>query len=1128
VSADGGQIVPDPGVAIREFTGAMVGPPGLAPLMEPCDGNPPDGDPVDLGTGLFVLQKTDLVSSDVLSIGLHRTYRQNDSVSRSFGIGATHVYDMFLVGTTFPYTYIDLILPDGRVHYDRISPGTGYADAVYEHTTSPRSAWFKSRISWNGDGWNLDLKDGTRIVFREGFTATRPAQSAAIRIQDRYGNAVVLTRNIEADLTRITSPNGRWIELTYDSSHRVTQAKDNLNRIVSYTYDGSGRLWKVTDAASGVTEYTYDTQHRMLTLKDARGIVYLTNEYDTAGRVIKQTQADTTTYQFSYTVDGSGRITQTDVTNPRGFIRRVAFDPLGYVSSDTRALGQSVQQRTSYEREPGTNLVLAVVDPLNRRTVFAYDPFANLASVTRLAGTNDAVTTSYTYEPVFQQLATVTDPLFHTTSFSHDAKGSVTSVTDPLNHETTFTHNAAGQPLTVTTPAGMTQIGYEGGDVTSVTDGLGRTTSRFNDGGGRVVSVTDPLGRMTRYEYDALNQLTKTIDALQNATSYTYDPNGNLLTLTDARNNTTTWTYDNMDRVATRTDPLTRQESFTYDANGNPSTWTDRKGRLTTYTYDALDRQTFVGYGTIGNPPTHESTIATIYDAGNRATQVVDSAAGTIIRTHDLLDGLSKEVTPEGEIDYTYDAAGRRTTMTVAGQSAVAYTYDNADRLTAMTQGSAIVSMAYDNANRRTSLTLPNGIVVEYGYGDDSQLTALTYKQGSTTIGTLFYTYDANGQPSVVSGSYARSNMAIALTAASYDDANQVVTFGGISLTYDTNGNLTNDGARSYTWNARDQLTGIAGPVSASFAYDGIGRRRAKTVSGTTTQFLYDGLNPVQELAGATPTANLLTGLGIDEFFTRTDSAGARHYLADALGNSLALSDGAGTLQTQYTYEPFGGTTTSGAPSTNAYQFTGREVDGTGLFFYRARFYDPALHRFIGEDPIGLTGGDVNLHAYVANAPTLFVDPLGLQTSSSGRSGGGGQGDPFVQIAKDVAGRAGYVNDPRFYLEFYLWSLVGGVDVAGFRLGYEITITRNLRIAPWGNRTGHPWGRWTHWHRRIIDPKTGIVRPGGGMKNHRPWEPRWKMPKPPKGPQAPSWLPPWLPHSPSGDQPLGGRKDNSG
>jgi YD repeat-containing protein len=130
---------------------------------------------------------------------------------------------------------------------------------------------------WNGNGWNLDLKDGSRITFKEGFQATRPSQSAATSIRDRYGNTITLTRDSAADLTLITSPNGRTIALTYDASHRVTEARDGINRVVQYTYDASGRLWKVTDPAGGITEYTYDTSHRMLTLKDARGIVFLTN-----------------------------------------------------------------------------------------------------------------------------------------------------------------------------------------------------------------------------------------------------------------------------------------------------------------------------------------------------------------------------------------------------------------------------------------------------------------------------------------------------------------------------------------------------------------------------------------------------------------------------------------------------------------------------------------------------------------------------------------------------------------------------------------------------------------------------------------------------------------------------------
>jgi RHS repeat-associated protein len=134
----------------------------------------------------------------------------------------------------------------------------------------------------------------------------------------------------------------------------------------------------------------------------------------------------------------------------------------------------------------------------------------------------------------------------------------------------------------------------------------------------------------------------------------------------------------------------------------------------------------------------------------------------------------------------------------------------------------------------------------------------------------------------------------------------------------------------------------------------------------------------VQELTlGGTPTANLLIGLGIDEVFRRTDSAGARDFLTDALGSTLALTDGSGIVQTTYTYDPFGATSASGAISTNPQQFTGRETDGISLYFYRARFYSPAFQRFIREDPTGFAAG-VNLYSYVSNRHTMMTDPLGL------------------------------------------------------------------------------------------------------------------------------------------------------
>lgn len=355
---------------------------------------------------------------------------------------------------------------------------------------------------------------------------------------------------------------------------------------------------------------------------------------------------------------------------------------------------------------------------------------------------------------------------------------------------------------------------------------------------------------------------------------------------------------------------------------------------------------------------------------------MTDSISGTISRTYDGLNRLTTEVTPQDSVSYAYDAAGRRTSMSVSGQTAINYTFDNANRLTQISQGSANVLFGYDNDSRRTSLTLPNGVSLNYGYDAASQLTGITYKNGSTTIGNLTYAYDLAGRRSGVGGSYARTNTPQAASAASYNVNNQLTNWKGASLTYDANGNLTSDGTNTYTWNARNQLLSISGGVSANFQYDPFGRRVSKTIGGTT-QYLYDGANPVQEISGTTASANLLAG-GVDQYFQRTDSvAGARNFLTDALGSTLALADSTGTLQTLYTFEPFGNTTVTGASTTNSFAYTGRELDSTGLYFYRSRYYSASTQRFLSEDPIRFRSGQANFYAYVGNSPAKWVDRYG-------------------------------------------------------------------------------------------------------------------------------------------------------
>ncbi|MDQ7247297.1 RHS repeat-associated core domain-containing protein [Dongia sedimenti] len=256
---------------------------------------------------------------------------------------------------------------------------------------------------------------------------------------------------------------------------------------------------------------------------------------------------------------------------------------------------------------------------------------------------------------------------------------------------------------------------------------------------------------------------------------------------------------------------------------------------------------------------------------------------------------------------------------------------------------------------------------------------------GTTTLGAVTYTYDTAGRIASRGGSLFKSVLPAATTAtAVYNADNQLTSWNGVAATYDLNGNLINDGTRAFTWDARNRLTGITGV--ASYVYDGVDRRQSVTQGATTVTALYDGFDPVQEQSPlGTVSANLQIGLGVDERFTRTKAGATSTYLTDLLGSTVALADSAGVVQTSYGYDPYGVTSQTGAANDNPYQFTGRQNDGTGLYYSRARYYNPSWGRFVSEDPIGL-GGGINQYAYVQGNPVSKTDPTGQDPTSSSSS----------------------------------------------------------------------------------------------------------------------------------------------
>jgi RHS repeat-associated protein len=654
----------------------------------------------------------------------------------------------------------------------------------------------------------------------------------------------------------------------------------------------------------------------------------------------------------------------------------------------------------SYIYQSGTSLITSVTDSLNRTTAYTYDQLGNVLTITQLAGTPNAFSSSATYEAKFSQMTSFTDPLNHTSTFTYDSKGNQLSVTDPLGDTSNRTYNVVGQMISSATSLGeTTTLNWDGGDLTSITDPLGRTNTFFADAVGRRISSTNPAGALTRYTYDTLNRITQLTDANGAITSYSYDPDGHLLTVTDARNtaNPTTYAYDNTGRVITMTDPLGKQETTSYDGNNNILQFTDRRGKVSKFVYDALNRRTFAGFGFSGT--TYESTVNYGFDAGNRMIQAVDSSSGTTTRNYDGLDHLTSEMSPGGTVAFTYDNSCRRTSFTPPGQPVVNYTYDAANRLTQIMQGATTVHFVYDADGRRQILLLPNGIMGIYTYDAASELVGLTYNNGSTTIGSLSYGFDVTRRRSSVTGSLARTNLPSPVSVFTYNVANELTTWGTANLFYDANGNMTSDGTHSYTWDARGHLSSIDSGATASFSYDPFGRRVSKTILGSTTTFVYDGANAIQEVIGGSNVANSIMGK-TDEVFQRTDSAGSFSFLTDAVGSTLALSDSTGSLAAQYTFDPFGNTTASGSSSSNSFDFAGRELDQTGLYFNRARYYSPALQRFVSEDPIGLKGG-INTFVYARNNPTNRRDAFGLcpgcgfdDDDNPGGAGGQIPGDP--------------------------------------------------------------------------------------------------------------------------------------
>lgn len=1029
VSEDGLKIIPDPDPAHSGRRYGLVhfdwhGPAGPAPNQnDPCQG-PCSKKPVHLSSGLEILQETDLaMSAPGGGISIQRTYRTMSANAGPFGIGWNHSYSYFLnLSNPSPTSaVINFIVPAGNQF-----PMTNNGGGIFTNVSEPSLRGVILKVNTDGTA-DLTFKNGAKFHFVPGgFRLGSVLQS----ITDLNGNVTTLVRNSSnlLQIIEIIDSVGRKFELSYDSGNRITQVRDSIGRTVSYTYTSFGRLATVTDPEGGVTRYTYvrpnasSELNQLETITDARGVVVARNFYglrygpscngatgvsddDLAAmsveartaclndsrtvrdeRVWKQIAADGGETHFRYTIANQSLplspVIQTTVTDALRYTTTYRFSTQGQPLTVIDPAGQTMV----FDREAGSNQLLgrrgnAICSICGN--VSTGDSKQTIDENGNVIATEDALgnVNTFTYDARFNKPTSATNALGHIGRTEYDDRGNLIKNIDANGNVTEFSYNNRGLPVGVIGAQGnRSTFNYDiSGNLIKSTDALGNAAQFTYDAVGRLIEAVDVLGRRSRIVYDKLNRIISHTDANEKTTTFSYDAVGNLLTVTDARGKTVSVTYDDMNRLVKQTDAVGKSDVFEYDLNGNLIKSTDRRGQVSVFEYDNLDRLIVSNHA-------DGSIVRNSYDARSRLARVEDSVGGIHTFQYNVLGRLLSESSENGTINYQYDLLSRLSTRQAIGQSAVSYSYDPVGNLLSVSDAQANVTFGYDLLNRRTSLQRGNGVATNHQFDALSRVLSINHSNAAGIIDQQVYTYDKVGNRTSQANTLGLAYTTKAANA-NYDEANRLVSHGEFTYTYDDNGNrLTKTGPRgttNYVWDSRNRLVSIAEPngTTTHFVYDAFNNLISQQITGSNvnlnTDYLVDGSgNVIHQSSSNGDVLSILTGLGIDDHLAVAENNGALAYiLRDSLNSTVATTDNTGALQQTLSYEPYGQTTS--VTTSFPIQYTGRLPVSDGLYYYRARFYDPVAGRFLSEDPIGLAGG-INLYAYVGGNPINFNDPLGL------------------------------------------------------------------------------------------------------------------------------------------------------
>ncbi len=815
--------------------------------------------------------------------------------------------------------------------------------------------------------------------------------------------ATTFTYDALGRLLTTTDPLSRTTTLTYDAAGNVATSKDALNRLTAFAYDVKNRLTKVTDPLLGETVYTYDGNGNLLTVKDAKNHV-TTFAYDSRNRLVSTT--DPLGKLETYEYDGNDNLTKR--RTPKGEDILFAYNTVNELLSKTLP-GNQV---TSYLYDLVGNLT-TVTDPDSVLTM-AYDQANRLTSVkTDGSSHQPAVTLSYGYDQTGNRVSRL-DPI-QLANFTYDGLNRLRSLTAP--------------PGPSSTTSGLLAAWLGEG---TADDAINSQHGTLQNG---LAFATGQLGQA--FAFDGLDD-------------YVTIPDSALLDNLGSAAALELW-------VKPILNPAAPQPTFRWlFARRNPnllesfSVGLTETGRLVVVVQGTGPSSSFWSpVGTVQSNQWQHLAVTVDLTAGTVQAYVNGLPVSlTVVNGTGTITGTFANVT-EGYLGRWQDPSVPASGVGPAYYKGLLDDVRLYTRVLMPTEVAAhagqpsFITMAYDALSRRTAMTLPNGTQTTYTYDPASQVTTIVHKLGATgpTINEAAYTYNGIGNRNSLTDRRGVQNFGYdnldRLTSAShpllgtpqsfaYDPVGNRTTTGNVvnagnqltadathSYQYDDNGNLTRKtllatgNYTQYTYDAENRLIKVedfvaGNPIAAftsTYRYDGLGRRIEKIANGQTRRYVYDGEDILLEYDGNNVLqARYTHGPGIDEPIAVTKGSSTYFYHQDGLGSVTDLTDSVGATAKSYSYDAYGNVLESPGTVDQPYTYTGREFDAeSGLYYYRARHYDPTTGRFLQQDP-GTAGINsarlprhpldlVSQYAYASDNPIQLIDPFGNEPQEPGGVG---------------------------------------------------------------------------------------------------------------------------------------------